>query len=102
MVQDVRAGFEDDFEAITASLEVGDQDFDVAAGHALLDFTDRLGKDFGTADIVVIAVHAGDDGVLQAQGGYGFGYTTGFVEIDGFGATLGNRAKAATAGADVA
>jgi hypothetical protein len=83
------------------SLEVGDEDFYAAVGRDLANFANGFGKNSGAAEIVVVAIHAGNYSVLQSQGGDSFGDAAGLIEIDGLRAAFGYGAKSATASADV-
>jgi hypothetical protein len=96
------SGFEHGAQRGFEALEVGDQDFDPAAGRELANEADGFGEDFGAAEVVVVAIHAGDDGVLQAERGDGFGDALRFVQVNGAGAAFGNGAETASACADVA
>ena len=64
------------------SLKIGDEDFDAAIGRDFAHLADGFGKNSGAAKVVVVAVHAGDDGVLQSQSCDGFGDAAGLIEID--------------------
>ena len=59
-------------------------------------------KALGGAEIVVVAVDAGDDGVGEAKLGDCVGHAARLVEVDGFGLALGHGAEAAAARAEVA
>ena len=102
MVEDLGAGLDDDADGFGIALKVGDEDFDAAAGRLAANLFDDHGEDARAADEVVVAVDAGDDGVLQAQCGDSLGDAARLVEVDGLGAALGDGAKAAAAGAQVA
>ena len=102
MVEDLGAGFDDDADGFLVALEVGNEDFDAAAGGLAANLVDDHGEDARAADEVVVAIDAGDDGVLQAERGDGFGDAARLVEVDGLGAALGDGAKAAAARAQVA
>ena len=54
------------------------------------------------ADVVVIAVYAGDDSVLQTERGYRLRDALGFIPIDGQRASFRDRTKSAPARADIA
>ncbi len=54
------------------------------------------------AEVVVVAVDAGDDGVGEAKLGDGVGDARGLVVVDGLGLAFGDGAEAAAAGAEVA
>src|SRR5208282_2617344 len=91
-----------DLQRLFQPLKIRDQHFDAAIGNQLADLTDRFGKDFGPAYVVVVAVYAGYDGMLQSEGGYGFGHAPRFIPVDRFGASFGHGAKAAAPGANIA
>src|SRR4029077_18789891 len=77
------------------------QDFHPAIWHQLANLTDGFGENARAAQVVVIAIHAGDDGVLQTERGNGFGYPPRLVPRDGTGLAPGHRAKSAAPCADV-
>ena len=54
------------------------------------------------ADQIVVAIDAGDHGMLQAQRGHGLGDAARLVKIDRLGAALGHGAESAAARAQVA
>ena len=56
----------------------------------------------GSANVVVIAIHAGDDGMLQSKRGDGFGDATRLIPIDRLGTAFGHGAESAAASADIA
>src|SRR6202043_1732292 len=62
---------------------------------------DGLGKDFGPANVVIVAVHAGHDGVFQAERGYSLCYSARLVPVDGLRPSLGHGTKTAAARADI-
>ena len=84
------------------ALEVGGEDFDAGAGRLSADFADDFDEGAGGAEVVVVAVDAGDDGVGEAELGDGVGDAARLVEVDGLGLALGDGAEAAAAGAEVA
>ena len=102
VVQHFRVRVDDDADGVFAALEIGDENFDLAAGSLLADLFDDEREGACAAEDIVIAVHAGDDGVLEAEGGDGFRHAAGFVKIDGVGTALGHGAEAAAPGAEVA
>ncbi len=61
------------FSASSAALEIGDEHFDRAAGVNLADALDDHGEDRRAAILAVVAVDAGDDGVLEVHGLDGLG-----------------------------
>jgi len=94
-VDDALAGFVD-------ALEVGREDFDLAAGSLLADLGDDVDEGLCGAEIVVVTVHAGDDGVLDAELCDGVGNTRGLFVVDRFRLAFGHGAEAAAACAEVA
>ena len=102
VVEDLGARFDDDADGFLVALEVGDEDFDLAAGRLAANFVDDHDEGAGAAEDVVVAIDAGDDGELEAESGDGFGDAAGLVEVDGLGAALGDGAESAAAGAEVA
>jgi len=102
VVEDVGVRVHDNFHGVARALEVGDEDFDLAAWDALANGLDGEGEEFGAAVLTVVTIHAGDDGVAEAEGGAGFGDAAGFVEIDRERCAFLDRAEPAAAGADVA
>jgi len=96
------ARFDNDADGLGVALEVGDEDLGAAAGGLAADFLNDEGEGAGSAEEIVVAVDAGDDGVFETEGGYGFGDPPGLVEVNGLGAAFGNGAEAAAAGAEVA
>src|ERR1019366_933839 len=102
VVQDVGPGVEHDLQAVLAALEVGDEHFDRAVRLAAADFADGFGKAPGAAEVVVIAIDAGDDGELESQPGDRLRDAARLVKVDSFGASLGHGAEAAAPGAEVA
>ena len=76
--------------------------FDAAAGGQAADLGDDVDEGLRGAEVVVVAVHAGDDGVLEAELRDGVGDAAGLRMVDGFGLALGHGAEAAAARAEVA
>jgi hypothetical protein len=60
------------------------------------------GKGASAADEIVVAVDAGDDGVIQAQRSHGLGHAAWLVEVNRLGTAFGHRAEAAAARTQVA
>ena len=75
------------------SLEIGDENLDRAIGLQAADLADGFGKDPGAADVVVIAIDAGDYRELESEPRDGFGDAARLVEIDGLGRPLGTAQK---------
>ena len=102
VVEHFGAGFDDDADGFVVALEVGDENFNAAAGGLAANFFNDHGEGARAADEVVVAIDAGDDGVLQAERGHGFGDAARLVEVDGLGTALGHGAESAAARAQVA
>ena len=102
MVEDLGAGFDDEADGFLVALKVGDEDFDLTAGSLAANFIDHHDEGAGATDNVIVAIDAGDDGKLEAEGSDGFGDAAGLVEVDGLGAAFGDGAESAAAGAEVA
>jgi len=102
VIQDFRARIDDGADGLAIALEVGDEDFDAAARGLAADFLNNECKGPGAAEVVVVAIDAGDHCVEQPQFSHGLGNPARLVEIDRFGAALGHGAKAATARAQIA
>ena len=92
---------EDNLQRFVETLKVRDQDFHTAIRHQLADLANGLGEDSSTTQIVVIAIHAGDDRMFQAQSGNRFGHAARLVPLDGSRPAFGHGAKTAPPGADV-
>jgi hypothetical protein len=103
VVQDVGLGAEYDVERGPMAAEIGDQDFDAAAGDTFADAPDGACENRGAAVGLVVAIHGSDDGVAQAHSFNGFGDALGFVFFRRTeGLTARDGAEAAGARADIA
>jgi len=102
VVEDLGARGDDELAGFGDALEVGGEDFDAAAGGLQADLLDHGDEGLGCAEVVVVAVDAGDDGVGEAKLGDGIGDARGLCVVDGFGLALGHGAEAAAARAEVA
>ena len=91
-----------DLQGLVETLKVRNQDLHSAIGHEFADLANGFGKNSRAAQVVVIAIHAGHDGVLQSESGDGFSHAAGFVPLDGARLALGHGAKAAAPGTDIA
>ena len=67
VVEDFGAGFDDEADSFFVALEVGDEDFDLAAGGLAANFVDDHNEGAGSSDDVVVAIDAGDDGELESE-----------------------------------
>ena len=77
----------------STALEVRDENLDRAVRLQPANFADGFGEDPGAADIVVIAIDAGDHRELQSQLGDRFRDAARLVEVDGLGRPLGTAQK---------
>ena len=103
MVHHVRRRCFEDFQrAVVAAPEIGRENFDLRAGRKLADLPDALYEMAGAAVAQVIAIHAGDDHVFQAQLGDGAGQIQGLILVQRVGAAVAHVAERATACALVA
>jgi len=66
VIQYVGFRVEHDAQRFFYPLEIRNQHFHAAIGREFANLADGFGKDAGAADVVIIAVHTGHDGVLQA------------------------------------
>ncbi len=82
VVQHRRLLPQDDPQSFFVSLEVGNENLDVAIGHELTDPGDRLREDPRPPVVEIITVHAGEYGVLQTHCGNRRGGTGGLVAVD--------------------
>jgi hypothetical protein len=102
VVEDLGVGVDDNFDGVFVALEVGDEDFDLAAGRLFADLFDDQGEGAGSAEDIVIAIDAGDDSEPEAERGDGLGDAARLIHVDGLGTALGHGAESAAAGAQVA
>src|SRR5208283_1657263 len=84
------------------ALKIRNQHFDAAIWNQLANLANGFRENLGAANVVVIAIHAGHHGMLQAKRGYSLSHPARFIPVDGFGPALGHGAEAAAAGADIA
>jgi hypothetical protein len=66
VVEHVRLGVENNFQSFVESLKIGNEHFDAAIRREFANLADGLGKNFGAANVVIVAVYAGHDRVLQS------------------------------------
>ena len=103
VVHDIgRGGIQNTQRTVQATPEVGHQNFDFGVGRQFTGFFNTGHKMAGATITQIIAVYAGNDHVVQTQGGNGFCQIQGFVFIERIGATMAHIAEGATAGALVA
>ena len=65
VIEHFRARFDDDADGFCVALKVGDEDFNAAAGGLAANFGDDHGEGARAAEIVVVAIDAGDHCVEQ-------------------------------------
>src|SRR4029077_17431548 len=99
--KNVWLSIEHDTQRFFEALEIGDKDFNPAIWCQLADRADGLGENPGTANVVVIAVYAGNDGVVQPESGNRLCGPPWFFPIKRLGPPLWHGAKSAAACADV-
>ncbi len=101
VIEDLRARPTGRFRWLLVALEVGREDLDGRAG-PLANGQDALAEMLGAAVGEVVSRDAGDDHVLQAEAGTGFGEAFGLIQGHGLGLTPRHGAEAAWAGAGLA
>ncbi len=99
MVQDFGARIYDELASCLDALKVRREYFHLAAGGLFANLLDDVDEGLRGAHIVVVAVHAGDDGVLQAKLSDGVRNALRLLVVDGFGLALGYGAEAAASSA---
>src|SRR5215471_474131 len=77
------------------------QDLDAAIRNKSANFADGFGEDASAPNVIVVAIHAGDNGMLKTERSDSFRDTARLVPIDRLRAALGDGAKSAAACADV-
>ena len=82
MVQHVRSGIEDDLQSFIEPLKIRDKDFDAAIRSDAANFANSLCENLCATNVVVVAIDAGYDCVLQAQGSDRLGDAPRFVHIE--------------------
>src|SRR5205823_2179540 len=102
VVQNLRLGFDDDAQRFLVTLEVGREDLDAGAGRLQANLADDLGEALCRADVVVVAVYAGDDSVAESKLSDCVGHPARLVEVDRLGLAFGHGTEPAASGAQVA
>jgi len=102
VVEDLGARGDDHAASFGDALEIGSEDFDAATGSLAADLGDDVDEGLRGAEVVVVAIHAGDHGVGEAKLGDGIGDASGLFVVNRFGLALGDRTEAAAARANVA
>ena len=72
------------------------------SGMQLANLANGFGENSGAANVVIVTIHAGHDGMFQAQRSHCLSHAARFIPIDRFGPSLGHGAESATASADIA
>ena len=102
VVEDVRPGVHHDPERRFRALEVGDEHLDRGLRQPSPDLGDAAGERLGAAVGQVVAVHRGDDHVLQSHPVHRLGQSYRLERVEGRRSAVGDRAVGAVPGADVA
>ena len=102
VVEDVRPCRHHRPERRLLSVEVGDQDLDAHAGARVAQAPDRVGEDARAAVGQIVAGHACDHDVIEAQAADGLGHAARLVQVVDGGPVRLDRAEPAGAGAGVA
>jgi hypothetical protein len=102
VVQHFGLRVDDDFQTVFTALKVRDEHFYLASGSLLAYLADGFGKNLCAAHVVVIAIHAGDYGMLQTKGGHSFSHAARLVPIQRLRLAFGDSAKAATPSTQIA
>jgi hypothetical protein len=102
VVEHVGLRIEHDSKRFVQTLKIRDQHLDAALGRKQPDLLNGVSKNLRAANVVIIAVHAGNDCVLQSQGGYGFSHAPRLVPVNRLRTAFGHSAETAAARADVA
>ena len=100
--EDVGLGRQHHVDQRGVALEVAGQDLEGHAGAGVLDPPDGLGPVAGAAVLEVVAVDAGDDGVLEVERRQGLGHPPRLVGVGRQRPAGGDVAEPARPGADVA
>ena len=82
VIEHVGLRIEHDSQRLFQTLKIGDEDFDATIRRQFANLADGFGKNTGTADIVIVAVHARHDGVFQSESGDSLGDALGLIPID--------------------
>src|SRR2546423_677843 len=83
------------------TLKIRNQDFDTTLRQKLTNLTNGPGKNPRAAHIIVIAIHAGHNRMLQSQLRNRFRNTPWFVQIDWPRSAFGHSTESAAPGADI-
>ncbi len=102
VVKDFGPGFDNNADGLLVALKVGDEYLGATAGRLAANLVDHHGEGARSADEIVVAIHAGDNRVLQAECGHGFSHAARLVKVDGLWPAFGYSAESAPARAQVA
>jgi len=102
VVEDLGAGFDDNANGFAAALKVWDQDLAAAAWGLAANLGNDQSKGARATDQIIVAIDAGNDGMLQAERSDSLSHAAGLVKVDGLGAAFGHGAEAASACAEIA
>ncbi len=94
-------GVDHNLQRFVETLEVRDQDFNPATGGQLADLADGLSENARAAQVVVVAIHAGHDRMLEAESCDRFGNPARFVPLNRTGLAFGDGAKSAAPGTNI-
>ena len=102
VVQNVGMRIHDDLHGRVRALKIGHQHFHFAARNALANRRDREREQFRPAVFAVVAIDAGDHGILQPQHSASLRHAPRLVVIDRQRRALLHGAESAAARADIA
>ena len=103
VVENIRRGFRQRVQRLRhPSPKVGDEDFHAHAGGGFSQSGNAFGEVSGAAVAEVVAIHAGDDDMRQAEFGDGAGEVLRLRRVGRVRASVGDIAERTAAGAEVA
>ncbi len=102
MVQDLGLRGNHHAQRGLVALEVGRQNLDPASRGLQPNLADDLHESLSGAEIVIVAVDAGNDGVCEPELGHGVGDAAWLVKIDRLRPAFGDGAKSAAPRAQIA
>src|SRR5579859_475401 len=82
VVEHVRPSFKHDPQRLFNTLKIGNEHFDSAIRGQFADCLYGFGKNARASNVVVIAIHASDNGMFQPQSGDGFRHAAWLFPID--------------------
>ena len=101
MVQDLGPGFDDGADRLLVALKIRNEHLNTAAGGLAANLLNHKSEGARTAQVIVIAIHAGDDGVLESELSHSLRHAARLVEVNGLRPAFGHRAEPAAARAQV-